>query len=91
MTTNIQGIDKITLLKELWKNSNTASFFADLHAEPPKFDKLKAAVAITNYIDYFQGRSIKSDISQDTANSGGYDRDMGLGSFDSCVNKLRTN
>jgi hypothetical protein len=88
---DIKGINKNDLLKELWNNSNIAGFY-NQHSIPfPEYDVIKAEEAVKNYINYFQGRVIKSDISQDIANTWGYDRDMGEGSFKKCVDKLRNN
>jgi hypothetical protein len=88
---DIKGINKTDLLKELWNNSKIAGFFNNYPFPPPGYDIIKAKEAVTKYIDYFQGRVIKSDISQDVANTCGYDRDMGEGSFKKCVDKLRNN
>ena len=88
---DIKGINKTDLLKELWINSKIAGFYNQHSIQSPDYDIIKAKEAVTKYIDYFQGRVIKSDISQDVANTWRYDRDMGEGSFKKCVDKLRNN
>ena len=95
MTTyvDISNVDKIELLKHLWLNSTNASFFntrsisnsLDWDTETDE----NAKIAINKYIDYFNGRCIKCDISGDVVNSSLYDRDFGNGKFKSIVDELK--
>lgn len=83
---SIVGVNKIELLRELWTAQKPASFFSYYpEAKVPKFDDAEAAEAIKAYIDYFQGRCIKTDISRDTASARMYDRDAGQGAFAKAV------
>lgn len=86
---NIQGLDKPTLLKGLWENQKVAAFFRMRSIPAPKFSNEKAVNACKSYIDYFEGRAIKADISGDVANSAGYDKDAGKGMFQFVVDGLR--
>lgn len=59
------------------------------NVSPPPFNKANAAYAVGKYIDYYNGRVIKADISGDTANPYLYDRDNGTGSFQNAVDAAR--
>lgn len=63
---DITDVDKKELLKELWKNSLTASFFTIHNINPPKLseDELNKALK-SEYIDYLCGRVIKCDLRKD--------------------------
>lgn len=89
MSVNIAGIDKIKLLEALWKNAKPASYFTFEGVSPPAFDSVMAGVSVKKYIDYYAGRCIKIDISEDSANPDLYDLEYGSGSFESVINKLR--
>ena len=89
MSINIQGIQKPLLLRFLWENSQTAVFFSMSGFPAPAFDEQKAVNAVNGYIDYFQGRVIKCDISGDTADPWLYDRDNGEGAFQRIVSQIR--
>jgi hypothetical protein len=56
---------------------------------PPPFSESEARSAVTRDIDYFCGRGIKSNISGDTVNTWGYNRDAGTNAFENIVAKLR--
>lgn len=56
---------------------------------PPPFNEEQAKKAVTQYIDYFCGRVIKSDLTGDKVDPRGYDRDNGQGAFQSVVDRLR--
>ena len=85
-TIDITGIDKVALLKELHKMQKIAGFFFAVTGPP--FDNELAASAVTGYIDYFCGRAIKADISQNSVDTRLYDRDAGKGAFARAVAKL---
>jgi len=90
MRLNIKGIDKVQLLKRMWENMQPASFFRLNVMSPPPWDQKHAAEAVANgYIDYFQGRSIKTDLSKDTIDCRSYDIDAGYGTLESIVSELR--
>ena len=87
---DISGIDKVNLLEALWKNSSPAAFFSAFHVGAPAiFNRESAEDAVKHYIDYFDGRCIKTDISEDTVDPHLYDRDFGKGKFTDIVKKLR--
>ena len=82
---SIQGIDKVKLLEYLWRAQNRASFFTFHPEMAPDFNMELAKTAVTTYIDYFQGRAIKADLSGDTVDPRLYDRDAGAGKFERIV------
>ena len=81
---DISRIDKVKLLKALWVNQGVASFFGNFKALAPAFDE-ELAKAVKDYIDYFNGRCIKTDLSKDLINPWLYDRDAGAGTFQRVV------
>jgi len=89
MSVNISGLDKVQLLRELWNASKVAAFFTMSGIPPPSWNEALAREQIGSYVDYFQGRVIKSDLSGDMADSFGYDRDNGQGQMQRVVDKLR--
>ena len=89
MSVNIKGIRKTELLKALWEKSSIAGFYPMTGLKAPEFDEKRAEEAVKGYIDYFQGRVIKCNISGDTAIPYLYDRDNGPGLFEIIVSKLR--
>lgn len=86
---DISGIDKVSLLHALWKNSKPAIFFSMNNATPPPFDNEKAMTAVQKYINYYDGRCIKCDLSGDTVDPRLYDRDFGSGAVQRIVDQLR--
>ena len=79
---DIKGVDKVALLKVLWEMSSPASFFIMSGRTPPKWGETGDPIeAVKDYIDYFCGRMIKSDLTGDSASPSMYDRDIGEGSF----------
>jgi len=90
-TVNIAGLNKVALLKALWEGSKPAIFFKFNPSVPiPTWDDQMASKAVNNYIDYFQGRLIKTDLSKDEADPHSYDRDYGSGAFTNIANRLRS-
>ena len=85
-TVDISGIPKQLLLEELWKHALVSGFFgrnSPPFVPPPQDSKWS--------FDYYCGRSIKTDISGNTATVRGYDRDSGQGKFAEIVANLRFN
>lgn len=76
---DISGINKVILLKELWYNQKSASFYFNHGIEPPiwnsETDELAKKI-VNKYIDYFNGKCIKCDISGNMVDSYLYDRDF---------------
>ena len=91
MPVDCEGVDRVTLLQELWRNSSTASFFSfapiSAPSEPPHEEFKQSA---TGYVDYFAGRVIKTDFSEfPNLDPWGYDRDNGVGAMQKIVDKLK--
>lgn len=87
---DIQGVDKIALLRSLWTNQVTASFFGSGLLPAPAFSDEDATKALTRgYIDYFCGRAIKLDLTKDKVDPWAYDRDAGMGTLAKIVAGLR--
>lgn len=86
---DISGIDKVVLLRKMWASMAPASFFRMMPAAVPGFDATLAKEAVKKYIDYFQGRCIKTDLSGDVADSRLYDRDAGTGAMQRIVDGIR--
>ncbi len=83
---DIRGIDKVVLLYALWSNMEPSKHFGPggtgfCMVPPPSFNRSKAADAVKTYIDYYDGRCIKTDLSGDSVNPYLYDRDAGQGAF----------
>lgn len=76
MSVNIAGLDKVMLLEHMWQNTYPRGR-GMLQGLLP-FNRAQASTAVTGYIDYFQGRPIKSDISGDEVDPYLYDRDSSL-------------
>ena len=90
MSVDISGLNKGMLLLELWSNSKPASFFSMNGMTPPPFNAEKAqGAAQRGYIDYYEGRCIKADLTGDDAEPRLYDRDFGDGSFLRVVTDMR--
>lgn len=92
-TVDISGLDRVELLKELWRAQVAAGFFGTFEGLSMggglPFSQASAATAVTQYIDYFCGRAIKTDLSKDTVNPYLYDRDAGPGKFAEIVLRMR--
>jgi hypothetical protein len=88
MSISIKGIDKVKLLHALWKGARPAAFFVLSGRLSPSFDEGAAKDAIRGTIDYYCGRCIKTDLSDDTVNPTSYDAEWGAGSFQKIVKNL---
>ena len=88
-TIDISGLDRVELLLRLWTNMKPAAFFAMSGRPSPSFDESAAKKVVGDYIDYFQGRAIKTDLSKDEVNPRLYDRDAGSGTFKRVVESMR--
>ena len=88
---DIKGLDKVVLLEKMWKGMKPASFFSRSRTTAPSFNKEAATQAVKKYIDYFQGRCIKTDLSGDTASPRLYDRDTYQGAMEDIVKSMRKN
>ncbi len=89
---DISELDRIELLQRLWTNQSVAPFFTSKpNIEKPKFDygQAKDILEEKEYIDYFCGRCIKTNLTEDLVNPRSYDRDAGEGTFASIVKDMR--
>lgn len=89
MSIDITGIDKVALLAVLWSGQRPAGFFNEQTWAMPGFNKEKATEAVKTYIDYFCGRAIKTNLSQNEVDPWLYDRDAGQGAFAEAVKSLK--
>lgn len=78
---NISGLDKVSLLRALWRRQIQQGFNHHANLE---FNEAMAIIAVRGYIAYFCGKGIKTDLSKDTADPYLYDRDAGEYAFE-CV------
>lgn len=87
---DISNLDKSKLLYCLWKGQVTAGYFTATGTTPPDYNEAGASKVVANgYIDYYQGRAIKTDLSKDIVDPWLYDRDAGKGKFAKIVSDLR--
>lgn len=81
---NIEGIDKVELLKRCWEHSHPAAFYEIAQSNgheisPPNvfdYELAKEFLSNSTYVDYFQGRAIKMHFSwrnSDFCNPSKYD------------------
>ena len=84
--------ERAILLQMMWKNMKPAAFFTMNGIAPPEFtpseDSMNAIKA--GYIDYYQGRYIKTDLSGDTISPRLYERDSTPGSVQKFVDQIRS-
>ncbi len=78
--TSIAGIDKVSLLHELWKHGEPAAFFV---ANSPEFSRDKAGQAIkSGDLKYVCGRFVSVQfLPDDVVDYAGYDGEYGSGKF----------
>ena len=87
MPIDISDLDRKVLLKELWLNTITASFFRFNNVEPPSY---KEPETYNEYFDYHCGRPIKTNLfNLKEVETCGYNRNAGLNKFEEIVAKLR--
>jgi len=89
---DISGLDKAKLLYLLYFNAKSFAMTANIPAGFAEiFDgrTLEKEAIKRGYIDYFNGRPIKTDLSNDTVNPYLYDRDAGQGMFAKVVFEMR--
>lgn len=88
MPIDISDLDIKILLKELWTNTITASFYNyNSHIPPPKYSE---PIKYNSYFDYHCGRPIKIDFGNlHHVDYAYYDRDAGEGKFMEIVSRLR--
>jgi len=88
---DVAGIDKLVLLRALWENQATASFFLASSTPAPVFNTEEARAALARgTIDYLCGRAIKVSFKHGaTIDPFLYDRVAGQGTLQRIVDQLR--
>lgn len=87
MSIDISDLNMKDLLKELWENTITASFFILNGLTPPQYQEPEK---YNRYFDYHCGRPIKTDFTDlSDVDTGGYNRNAGNNAFEDIVLKLR--
>ena len=92
---DISGLNKVDLLEALWNNAQSAIYYQRYefgigNDRPPSFSRDGEEISdVKKYIDYFDGRCIRTDISGDSANPSGYDKEWGQGAFRRVVDGTR--
>ena len=88
---NIAGVDKYKLLKALWMHSKYAKFFELENAPLPFFPDKNIVIKYLSentFIEYFAGKIIKIDLSNDIVDYTFYDRKYGKGAFQKIFNDM---
>jgi len=80
-TISLTGLDKADVLAALYNASKPLrAGFIDYDKKPMTREEAQSILDCGDtYFDYLQGRVMKVDLSGDTLNPGGYDRDNGGG------------
>jgi hypothetical protein len=86
---NISGLDKAEVLAALYNNSKTQGM-GILHytPEPMTIEEASELLKEINYFDYLKGRVMKVDLTSDTLDTWGYDRDNGKGAAYRAISHL---
>jgi hypothetical protein len=92
MQIDISEINKAELLKALYDHSQPQGM-GILHYDPrpmtlEEADELTSGDDVCLYFDYLKGRVMKVDISGDTLDTWGYDRDNGEGAAAAAIKHL---
>jgi len=84
---NLVGMDKAVVLAALY-NASKPQGMGFLHYDPTPMSIKEAHELLEEgtYFDYFKGRVMKIDLSGDTLNTWGYDRDNGDGAAEKAIN-----
>lgn len=88
---NIKGVDRLKLLKALWEQRPPALFYClNPHVKIPEWDEEKAKEVLKyGYIDYFQGRCIKANLTNDFTDSWDYNEcESEFPTFENALNKM---
>ena len=86
---DISGIDKVALVQALYASAQALGLGRLHYQAGPLPDAEAQELACAPYIDYCHGRVMKVDISGDTLDPWGYDRDNGAGAAEAVVATLR--
>ena len=84
ISVNCSAVDLNELVLKLWRGAPCAPFYGmsgDVPPSEPTLEEVEQALA-AGYIDYCNGRPIKTDFSNPDAVSSNYNRDAGDGAFE---------
>ena len=87
-TIDITNLNKVDLLRFIWNASREAPTFG-ARRFVLQFNDTLAAELIGGYIDYFQGRTLGVDISEDAVDPFNYDHRYGQGALARIVDVVR--
>lgn len=84
---NLEGMDKAIILAALY-NASKPQGMGFLHYDPTpmSIEEAQKLLKEETYFDYLKGRVMKIDLSGDTLNTRGYDRDNGDGAAEKAIN-----
>lgn len=85
---NIKGLDKGAVVAALYNNSKPLGL-GILHYDPKPMSPEEGEMFANNYIDYLKGRVMKVDVTGDTLDTWGYDRDNGEGAAARAIDSIR--
>jgi hypothetical protein len=88
---DITDVDRIKLLKVLWEQQPPALFYSMCpEAKIPEWDEEKAKEVLKHgYIDYFQGRCIKTNLTNNFTDSWDYNESGGP-TFEDALDKVKS-
>ena len=90
MTISIAGLDKAAVLQALHQDSKAQGMgFLHFDKNGLTIDQCRECLEQDCYVDYLQGRVIKTDFTGDSLDQWGYDRDNGEGCMAKVVDRLR--
>jgi len=85
---NIKGLDKAKVLKALHDNSK-AQGLSYLNLKSLSLEECRNIVKTQLSFDYLYGKALKVDISKDTFDPWGYDRENGEGAAQHAINTIK--
>jgi hypothetical protein len=92
-TIDISDLNLPELIQDLWSSMKPAAFFNQSGIRPPQQpskEEISRVLAHDKYIDYLNGRCIKTNFSDlTTVDTYLYNRDAGNNMFENIVNKRR--
>ena len=88
-TINISGLNKAEVLAALYNNSKTQGM-GRLHytPEPMTIQEANELLNQSHYFDYLKGRVMKVNLTSDSLDTWGYDRDNGKGAAYRAISHL---
>ena len=93
-TYDIANLPKERILQLMWERVKPARFLLACKACDPDFHipewTVPSPEVISSYIDYYNGRCIKTDLSGDTVDPYYYDLEVGEGSLDEIIDQVRS-